>query len=996
MPEFPHEERKVCDNEAESEVPGREPSTRPTPPRAEAKSDEPVELGFEYEVDDDDPVGGDDGYDVRGLGISEEDLAEADNYVIDQLNQDLSRAEELEELLEDAQKKVLHLNRIVEEGRDERRARREAQATVRELQEERDSARSKSEQALQAAREAHALAIEEAQHHIEKVENANAQIILEAQQQVERAVAASLTDERETERERGVTEQKLDQLLAEVRNMKNQTEAAIHSAARSHETTSLARQDAHQARQDASQARQEATQARQDASQARQEATEAKAQAQVPTRGATPRRLARNSLSAVKWVRVEHEGGPLVTNEQARNALEGARGDQVVNVLTIFGAARQGKSFLMNALAGVDDIFPVSPEAVACTAGADLSPTLMALPDFERGGGVPAHPTSGSPHPKIAFVDMEGQGDKSAEHSIRLATPFLIVSKVVIFNWRGLPNKQTMLQELVLMIKAAEKVLPGDRDAEPAFGHLIILMRDVDMDAASIEEIVLKKERTRGLKHVEKKNMEERNLIREGLNEAFSSIAVHTMPSPHHEIEVWIINDSPRSVLEAIDTQRANTEVQNALAAFDGMLESTLAGDLVLSIRETNDLIEGARISALDAFNEGTQGISVNVADKKREELTNQLSNHGEGIARNQGAKRHLLESEIRDIVCASETDVSEQARSLECPMDEADLQQKWSQIVEQTFETLDNAIKAKVTRKTDRTGEDFFCDDLLNDLEWAISRGKLERFVKDTYDFVQKLNDAAISSEHERQAKEEALKAENDAAERAVRAQKEGQERLADAQEVYDAAARAHEDAVRYAQQARDDAVAASEGDRKARQEAEEKMERLARHAEAIQEETNRVMKNFEQVQAEAARAQRAAAQEAEQARNDAKVAAEAERESRGGLKKIIQQLTEQAEMFKKQGEDARREAEEARKEAAQIQARATRAAVSVHNQNACGGGYGYPAGCYGGGGRVRNQVASCGGGGRRPLTSWQLFVQRNAGRGWSPQKMSKEYRKK
>lgn len=116
--------------------------------------------------------------------------------------------------------------------------------------------------------------------------------------------------------------------------------------------------------------------------------------------------------------------------------------------------------------------------------------------------------------------------------------------KVVIYNWRGMPNRQTMLQELLVMIKAAEKVMAGDRDAEPTFGDLIILMRDVG-DAAGIEKIVLGEERTRGLKYKEKKDMDERNVIRRGLKEAFRSISIHVMPSPHRAIEGgWVFADA--------------------------------------------------------------------------------------------------------------------------------------------------------------------------------------------------------------------------------------------------------------------------------------------------------------------------------------------------------------------------------------------------------------------------------------------------------------------
>ena len=137
-----------------------------------------------------------------------------------------------------------------------------------------------------------------------------------------------------------------------------------------------------------------------------------------------------SASSAVKWVVLEHEAGELRTTEEAGGVLSAVHEDQVVNVLTIVGAAKQGKSFLMNALTGFDNVFPVSPEPTACTAGADLSPILMRLPEFTRGGGGVAASSPCQPHPTVAFVDMEGQGDKSPEHDVRLATPFLLVSKV--------------------------------------------------------------------------------------------------------------------------------------------------------------------------------------------------------------------------------------------------------------------------------------------------------------------------------------------------------------------------------------------------------------------------------------------------------------------------------------------------------------------------------------------------------------------------------------
>ena len=137
------------------------------------------------------------------------------------------------------------------------------------------------------------------------------------------------------------------------------------------------------------------------------------------------------------------------------------------------------------------------------------------------------------------------------------------LAQVIIYNWPGLPNKQTMLTDLVLMIKAAEKVLTGDSnddhddedgetdgEGNPTFGHLIILLRDVEGKAEEIEHLVLRKEATRRLKHDEKLDAGERNTIRDGLRNAFESITVHTMPLPHPNIAgaVLVGHDTPRNI----------------------------------------------------------------------------------------------------------------------------------------------------------------------------------------------------------------------------------------------------------------------------------------------------------------------------------------------------------------------------------------------------------------------------------------------------------------
>lgn len=108
--------------------------------------------------------------------------------------------------------------------------------------------------------------------------------------------------------------------------------------------------------------------------------------------------------------------------------------------------------------------------------------------------------------------------------------------QVVIFNWLGLPNKNTILQRLVLMIKAGEKVAKRQNDGGPTFGHLILLMRDVKKSAADIKALIMNDEDAGELKLEEAKDIMERNKIRKGLRAAFKSIDVHTMHRPHAEI----------------------------------------------------------------------------------------------------------------------------------------------------------------------------------------------------------------------------------------------------------------------------------------------------------------------------------------------------------------------------------------------------------------------------------------------------------------------------
>lgn len=76
------------------------------------------------------------------------------------------------------------------------------------------------------------------------------------------------------------------------------------------------------------------------------------------------------STGAASWITMKDPAGgrgePVMTVNQATvdGVLNKLGDEKAVNVVAIFGAARGGKSFLMNQLAGQDDVFKISNDKV--------------------------------------------------------------------------------------------------------------------------------------------------------------------------------------------------------------------------------------------------------------------------------------------------------------------------------------------------------------------------------------------------------------------------------------------------------------------------------------------------------------------------------------------------------------------------------------------------------------------------------------------------------
>ena len=169
-----------------------------------------------------------------------------------------------------------------------------------------------------------------------------------------------------------------------------------------------------------------------------------------------------------------------------------------LNLIAIFGAARQGKSFLMNELAGGSAGFKVSNKSDPCTVGVDLASKLMPLSDF---AGSKASCTEDGRNIQIGFVDAEGQGDRDQSYDAKIATPILLSSQCVLFNWRDSLQKDRILELLGVLTRAASSVgfeADGNGDGDgcgdcgdgcdgsgggggggrPTFGNLHIVFRD--------------------------------------------------------------------------------------------------------------------------------------------------------------------------------------------------------------------------------------------------------------------------------------------------------------------------------------------------------------------------------------------------------------------------------------------------------------------------------------------------------------------------------------
>lgn len=110
--------------------------------------------------------------------------------------------------------------------------------------------------------------------------------------------------------------------------------------------------------------------------------------------------------------------------------------------------------------------------------------------------------------------------------------------KVIIFNWKGFPNKETMLQALELMAHASDKFTKEGSNMRK-FGHLVILLRDLDGEERrrDAEKLLLELEiPNANASFSETMGLDSRNRIRTHLQKCFLSLTVKSLPIPHPDV----------------------------------------------------------------------------------------------------------------------------------------------------------------------------------------------------------------------------------------------------------------------------------------------------------------------------------------------------------------------------------------------------------------------------------------------------------------------------
>ncbi|ESZ95384.1 hypothetical protein SBOR_4240 [Sclerotinia borealis F-4128] len=215
-----------------------------------------------------------------------------------------------------------------------------------------------------------------------------------------------------------------------------------------------------------------------------------------------------------------------------------------LNLISVMGPARSGKSTLMNVLAGctTTELFATYPGMETFTKGIQIPTRVLTLPQFSSLEGETTVDSS-TENVKVTFVDTEGQGAIGDNYDMDLFSPALVTSRVVIYNRTGGLLTEEILSQLGMMTQAAQRVRAGgnarsDDSASPGtsgtaatgplFGHLFIIFNQFRTN--KVDTVTTLKNALMNQEPETDSNSTNRNNIRKLLTSVFESIQVFILP----------------------------------------------------------------------------------------------------------------------------------------------------------------------------------------------------------------------------------------------------------------------------------------------------------------------------------------------------------------------------------------------------------------------------------------------------------------------------------
>ena len=149
----------------------------------------------------------------------------------------------------------------------------------------------------------------------------------------------------------------------------------------------------------------------------------------------------------------------------------------------------------------------------------------------------------GSDPPSLVLLDVQGTGSDGDAHDLRLVTPAIAVSSVVI--WRvGYEDRDKLLGQLQLLHKVAARLRGADdggavRAGGAEFGHLVIALKDAqkyEWTPGAVEAGIFN-EKPEAPGHAA--TAAHRNTIRRSVTRAFRGITVLPMASPRKDEQAY-------------------------------------------------------------------------------------------------------------------------------------------------------------------------------------------------------------------------------------------------------------------------------------------------------------------------------------------------------------------------------------------------------------------------------------------------------------------------